>query len=502
VPAVSAAPLRVLHAIHDFLPRHRAGSEIYAFELCRELDRRHHVTVLAAEFDPARPHGHVTWRLEGGLPVVELVNNWICGSFEETYRSPVITARLEQVLDAVQPDVLHLHSLMNLSFDLPAIAHARRIPVVATLHDYTLVCPSGGQRVHRADDHLCETIDPARCARCFRESPLHAQIGVGRMVSVAGLGAAAKHAAAFAKRRAPKVASALASVASGAGVAVREADIVARLDRARAVFKDVDLFVAPSRSLGEEFARLGVDAAKLRIVDHGFVPLARDANARSSFDRLRTSGGKLRIGYVGTLVWHKGVHVLIDALRGLPADGYELQIFGDPCVFPDYTGDLRHRARGLPVRFMGEFDRARMAEAYAGLDVLVISSLWPENSPLVVREAFMAGVPVVGARIGGIVELVRDGVDGLLYEARSTADLTRALRRLVDDRALLESLARNVPAVKSMDAHARELEAIYAEVRARTRVETPLVVSSSNHERGGSSFDKLRTSVTPDPSDP
>ena len=59
-----------------------------------------------------------------------------------------------QVLDAVQPHVVHVHSLLNLSFDLPAVARARGVPVVATLHDYSLVCPSGGQRVHRADAHL------------------------------------------------------------------------------------------------------------------------------------------------------------------------------------------------------------------------------------------------------------------------------------------------------------------------------------------------------------
>ena len=82
--------MRILHAIHDFLPRHQAGSEIYAFELCRELAAAHHVTVLCAEYDPSRRHGHVTWRVHEGLPVVEIVNNWVCGSFEDTYRPPLI----------------------------------------------------------------------------------------------------------------------------------------------------------------------------------------------------------------------------------------------------------------------------------------------------------------------------------------------------------------------------------------------------------------------------
>ena len=74
-------------------------------------------------------------------------------------------------------------------------------------------------------------------------------------------------------------------------------------------------------------------------------------------------------------------------------------------MFPEYAAGLRAQAAGLPVRFMGAFDRERTADVYAQIDVLVVPSLWLENSPLVIHEAFMAGVPVVGARIGGIADL-------------------------------------------------------------------------------------------------
>jgi hypothetical protein len=88
---------------------------------------------------------------------------------------------LEQALSDVGPDIVHVHSLLNLSFDLPALVHARSIPVVASLHDYTLVCPSGGQRLHLAEQHLCETIDAERCALCFPESPFYARGAAGRI---------------------------------------------------------------------------------------------------------------------------------------------------------------------------------------------------------------------------------------------------------------------------------------------------------------------------------
>src|SRR3954470_12923701 len=100
--------MRVLHAIHDFLPRHRAGSEIYAFELARELSRAAQVTILAAEYDPAAPHGTLRWRDQDGLSVVELVNNWEFSRFEDTYSSERINVQFRHVLDAIDPDVLHI----------------------------------------------------------------------------------------------------------------------------------------------------------------------------------------------------------------------------------------------------------------------------------------------------------------------------------------------------------------------------------------------------------
>ena len=197
--------MRILHAIHDFLPRHRAGSEIYACELARELNKRADVFILAAEYDPTTAHGTIRWRAHDGLTVVELVNNWEFRQFEDTYSSERINAQLRHVLDATNPDVVHVHNLLNLSFDLPRIARERGIATVATLHDYTLVCASGGQRVHVADAHVCTTIDAERCARCFQESVFSRQLAAGRVTGgVAGraLGAAGL----LARRLAPSLA--------------------------------------------------------------------------------------------------------------------------------------------------------------------------------------------------------------------------------------------------------------------------------------------------------
>ena len=137
-------------------------------------------------------------------------------------------------------------------------------------------------------------------------------------------------------------------------------------------------------------------------------------------------------------------------------------MYGSLDTFPDYVASLRRLARELPVQFRGGFERGVVARVYAGLDLLVVPSLWPENSPLVIHEAFQAGVPVVGARVGGIPELLRDGRGGLLYEAFSPADLARTLEPLIASRERLAQLVATLPLVKSIAQDAAEWEAIYA----------------------------------------
>jgi glycosyltransferase involved in cell wall biosynthesis len=441
------------------LPRHRAGSEIYALHLCRQLAKRHDVTILCADYDQRGRHGEVNWRLHDGLQVVEITNNWRCASFRETYRPPLIGDRIDHVLRAIQPDVVHVHNLLNLSFDLPSLARRHGAHLVGTLHDYTLLCPSGGQRVHVAEHHVCHEIDAERCVRCFRESPFGVQTAIGRMASDAAVQPAIAGAATLA-RRFPRTVGRLAQrVGQVPTVRLAASDINDRLAAARAVLEQLDVLVAPSPSIASEFARFGVPPAKIRTMDYGFVPIARRTAA--------VSHTPLRIGFVGTLVWHKGVHVLIDAVRRLPRSDYELRIFGDVETFPQYVAELRVRSRGLPIQFMGTFDQQDVSEIYRQFDVLVVPSLWLENSPLVIHEAFMAGTPVIGARIGGISDLVEDGRTGILYKPDSVDGLEFALRGLIDTPRRLEDLRIGVQTrarVRSIVEDAAAWDAIYTDV--------------------------------------
>jgi glycosyltransferase involved in cell wall biosynthesis len=316
--------------------------------------------------------------------------------------------------------------------------------------------------VHRAEQHVCTVIDTERCVRCFRQSPYFTQIGFAAMASAASRQDIVFRFAQTVARRVPGLTARLVRGAQRAmPFPVTRRDVDERLDYARSLFARVDRWIAPSPAIGDEYRRLGIDGSKIHVSDYGFVPLLRSTRTRPRLP--------LRIGYVGTVVWHKGLHVLLDAIRLLPSESYQLTIHGDASVFPDYTAELKTKAVGLPVRFAGGFERGDATAVYAGMDVLVVPSIWMENSPLVIHEAFMAGVPVVAARIGGIPDLVHDGETGFLYEAPSAEALGTILAQLLKHPDALEAMSTRLsasPGVKSIEDDARELEAMYDRLRA------------------------------------
>jgi glycosyltransferase involved in cell wall biosynthesis len=110
---------------------------------------------------------------------------------------------------------------------------------------------------------------------------------------------------------------------------------------------------------------------------------------------------------------------------------------------------------------MGRYDHQEVDRVLSAVDVVVVPSIWYENAPLVIGEAFLAGKPVVMAVFGGMQEWVEDEVNGLLFRQRDVDDLRRKLARFIADPGLVGRPARNCPAVKSIDRDAWGMEERY-----------------------------------------
>jgi glycosyltransferase involved in cell wall biosynthesis len=180
----------------------------------------------------------------------------------------------------------------------------------------------------------------------------------------------------------------------------------------------------------------------------------------------------LRVAYFGGLYPEKGVHVLVDAARRLAHGACTVRIHGVLEWFPDYVARLRAAARGLPVEFAGRFAPDAIDDLLAAADVVCVPSLWYENMPLVVQDAWRNAVPVVASRIGGLAEAVPEGRSGLCFEPGDADDLAACLARLAADRELLFALACARPEPRAFADFCARMVRTYEHALARATPRT------------------------------
>jgi glycosyltransferase involved in cell wall biosynthesis len=293
------------------------------------------------------------------------------------------------------------------------------VPTILTLHDYWFLCPR--HTLLRGDRSLCERIpeDPAECAWCYMYATSR------------------KH------QRLDALSGGLYRKAARALMPGANRDMITeRRKAAREALSYPRFVIAPSEFLASRFAD-SVDGGRLRQLRLGldlapFAALA-DAHPREG------ATDPLRVGFIGQVAEHKGVHVLVEAFQHVrPGNGQsralELHIHGGPLDTPYAEGLRRKTAGDSRVHWRGRFDNTKVNEVLADLDVAVVPSVWYENLPLAILESLAAGVPVIASRAGGMIEMVRDGESGLQFTLADPADLARQLQRLADEPALLPRL--------------------------------------------------------------
>ncbi len=159
------------------------------------------------------------------------------------------------------------------------------------------------------------------------------------------------------------------------------------------------------------------------------------------------------------------MHTLFEAVRQLPGAPLEVRAYGDGSRFPGYTRRLRHMARqDSRLSLVGVYDRTDVSRILQGLDVVVVPSVWYENSPNTILEAFSHRTPVVASDLGGMAELVEEGVNGLRFTPGDASSLAAKLRQLIDQPGLLAQLRAGIGPVKSVAEEMAELLEVYRAV--------------------------------------
>lgn len=411
--------MRVLLVTHRFPPFGVTGVERVAEQTARELRAAgDEVTVLTRRESAAPAVPQLERSSHGDTPVLMVAGGGpMHGRFPK--HAPVLERIFERVLLELEPDVVLVSHLMDHSPGYVSIAHRWGIPVVLELHDYYMVCEQA--RLQRVSGELCEgpNAGSACAAYCF----------AGQQHSL--------------QRWA------------------------LRTHMFRRALEQADALVAPSRFVADYFtAGFGSSISMPRVIGNG-VELAATAPRGSARG---AEPGPLRIGYVGSIVEHKGVHVLVEALRQAGLRSAHLNLFG-VAVAPYFSRILEAAGEvpGLVLKAFGPFDPNGLAMLLEDVDVVVVPSVWWETYSIVIREAYACGIPVVASRLGALPEGVREGENGLLFEAGSSGQLADLLQTLDSDRGLLGRLRDGIRPSDwiSVPVRAARMRAILAEVVAQ-----------------------------------
>ena len=388
----------VLQVVHGWPPESVGGAELHAASLHEGLLA---LGIRAAAFAAAPSRDGRPLAVEDDGPV-RLVRPGPARSFREGYLRRDVEDAFADHLSRVRPGLVLFHHLAHLSLGLPRIASRSGARVLFTLHDYWLPC-ARGQLVDRGLER-CAGPEIGRCAWC-----LAGQASLGPAASLA------------ARVRLPGPWRARLRAGLGRATPGRaRASLRERAALVAAAVRRVDLFLSPSRDLAARVAALGIPPHRVEVFPLGLVQPVRPLPAPDP--------GPVRFLFAGALIPTKGPHLLLDAFARLPAGAATLRMAGPRVPLdldPGYAERLAARASEVPgALLLPPYPPGRAARFLARGDVLVVPSLWEENSPLVVREARAAGLRILASRRGGIPEIAPTA---RFFEPEAAGDLAGAL---------------------------------------------------------------------------
>jgi glycosyltransferase involved in cell wall biosynthesis len=477
--------MRIVHITHEFPPYELAGTAIYTQNIAKaQAAAGHEVWVFARHTDSERPAYHVHEEQRDGLRIrfvnkVEL--DW--HTFDRTYRDERFKALLGEFLDEMKPDIVHFQHLIGLGLGCVEAVVERGLKRVFTLHDFWLMCPMG-QRLCYTDLQICDPIKFEKCGPCVfgsgwqdpgEDKPADPAHPPGVMDRFEGLyrGRVASTPGRFARRPRALIWAARHTLRSLGGRLFGNADarpaappsrnpFVIRFEAMRQMLTTMDLLITPSAFLRDQFIE------HFRVSPDRIIHSANGMDL-SYIERLpKSPSPALRFGFVGSVIRTKGIHVLAEAfLRAVKGRvDLELHVFGAPNRWTtNYHDELVQMTGHCPyVKFHGRFDNKQISRVLQQIDVLVLPSIWYENAPLTLNEAAIAQTPILVSDKGGMLEFVRCNQYGWTFKIGDPEDLAQKMLRLADDRSLVPTLGGNPPRIKSVEANATELTAIYRRI--------------------------------------
>lgn len=452
--------LKIILTVHQFLPDYFSGTETLTYETAKELIKQGHTVGVVtgfpskAKLSDAERFDHYSY---DGIPVERFHHNYVpmgtqSNIQELEYNNKLFGTFFENYLIREKPDVVHFFHLSRLSAIAVDICNELGIKTVLTPTDFWFICPTFQLRLPNNQSCSGPTRSSVNCLRhmvCLTQSK---KITFLIQLMPDWLIRTLIH---FIKRggniggQYPQLVRALVD---------RKEFLLERLNR-------IDRIAVPTQVMMSLLVQNGLDVRRATTIPFGL-------NLAYLEGALRPEPADiLRLGYIGTLYEHKGVHVLLEAIKNLEGKPLEIKIYGNLNNFPDYVRRLKEIVQGdTRVKFCGTFPNHELGLIFSDLDVLVVPSLWYENSPLVVYSAQAAKCPIIASNVAGVSQIIEHGKNGLLFDPGDISGLANAIRKLLDNRDLLQKMSINAKYPLSIQEYVFRLVSIYQNLIQRKEI--------------------------------
>lgn len=405
---------RILIIAHGHPDVHKGGAEFSAYHLYREYQALGHDVLFLARSEEA-PHGGAAFSTRNNANEVLFHTRQSSDFLFSNLNSRYMWTEFPELIKEFAPDVVHFHHYFLLGIEALLLVkrHLPEAKIVFTLHEYLAICHRDGQMLKTNNNQLCYKATPRDCHNCF-----------------------------------PKFSP---------------ADFFMRERYIKRAFSVVDQFISPSHFLKSRYVAWGLDEDQIEVVENG-IPV----KPVSQYTPLQGNTDVINFTYIGQINPYKGLDVLLDAVSLLSKKNKKrilLNIHGSslntqPKAFKKKVRNALEKLQGT-VFYHGPYEPYQLDSILSNADWVVMPSIWWENSPLVIQEAYQQQVPVIASDIGGMAEKVQHGKTGYLFSVSQPSSLASVMSHVIENPDLRATLSQNISSPLTIQQSAKELLALY-----------------------------------------
>ncbi len=354
----------------------------------------------------------------------------------------------EKLLIKLKPNIFHLHTLSTtLNYHHLKIAKEKEIKTIFTAHIPGVICPKGD--FIQYSSKVCNgKLQNSVCGYCYAQQRHQNKF----VAQITGTLAKSTFISNLVQNKIPQF-----------SIVSQKKKILHELE------ENTNYIIAVCQWLYDAFLINNVPKSHLKICRQGVSTTYLENINQKTIQNIKTNK-KIKIGFIGRLEPIKGLHVLLDAYEEAKLENPNLKIELDIVgvkqdYYLDYYNELQRKIQALPnITYQENLPAEKVSSFMTKLDYLCIPSTWLETGPIVAYEAFVNKIPIIGANIGGLAELVEDNKTGFLYQFDDIDSLKKTLIKIENQPQLIADLKENIKPPRTTKEVGKEMLYLYQKI--------------------------------------